>query len=261
MKNIKLILLILLFSITGATCQKQNSKEKIVLITTSLGNIKLKLYNETPLHRDNFLKLIKEGKFTDKIFHRVINQFMIQGGVSSDIGNPANELGYTIPAEFKPNLYHKKGALAAARRPDEVNPQKASTANQFYIVQGQTFTLEQLTAIEQEIDNQNIMMVARKYYQEEKQQNESQGVQYNQEQLAKKVIEKAKAENKNPFKFSPAQIKTYTTIGGTPHLDSNYTVFGEVIEGLNVVDSIAKVKTVPGDRPETDVKFSIRVLE
>lgn len=196
---------------------KVNSEKKIC-ITTSFGDIKIKLYDETPLHRDNFVKLAGLKYFDGSLFHRVIKQFMIQGGdpdsknadSTAILGNGGPE--YTIPAEILPKYFHKKGALGAAR---DNNPTKASSGSQFYIVQGRTFSATEMD---------NLAQRTGKTYTEE-------------------------------------QRKIYSSIGGAPHLDGDYTVFGEVYEGLNIVDSIAKVKTGMYDRPKKDVKMTIKVIE
>ena len=207
MKKFCLIICILL----GMTTQAQE-KETLVLIKTTLGDITVKLYNDTPLHRDNFIKLINEGWYHNSPFHRVINNFMIQGGHNQD---GRVDPGYTIPAEFRSNHIHKKGALAAARQGDQVNPKKASSGCQFYIVQGQVLT------------DAHIQMYTQRY----------------------------------GLKFTEEQIKAYTTVGGTPHLDGEYTVFGEVVEGLDVIDKIAKVKTGYMDVPVEAVTMSIEILK
>ena len=207
MKKICLIICILL----GMTTQAQE-KETLVLIKTSLGDITVKLYNDTPLHRDNFIKLINEGWYNNSPFHRVINNFMIQGGHNQD---GSVDPGYTIPAEFRANHIHKKGALAAARQGDHVNPKKASSGCQFYIVQGQVLTDAHIQMYQQRM-----------------------GLTFTQE-----------------------QIEAYTTVGGTPHLDGEYTVFGEVVEGLDVIDKIAKVKTGYMDVPVEAVTMTIEILK
>ena len=207
MKKICLIICILL----GMTMQAQE-KETLVLIKTTMGDIKVKLYNDTPLHRDNFIKLINEGWYNNSPFHRVIKNFMIQGGHNQD---GTVDPGYRIPAEFRSNHFHKKGALAAARQGDQVNPEKASSGCQFYIVQGQVLT------------EAHIQMYQQRY----------------------------------GMTFTPEQIETYTTIGGTPHLDGEYTIFGEVVEGLDVVDKIAAVKTAAMDVPVEPVTMTIEILK
>ena len=196
-------------------CHTQTSYPDIV-IETSLGNLTLELYHETPLHSENFLKLVNEGYYNGQLFHRVIKNFMIQAG-SADSKNaqPGTILGsggkpYTIPAEFIPQYFHKKGALAAARQGDNVNPRKESSGSQFYIIQGKKFTDAELNAFEQR------------------------GMH---------------------IPFTPEQRELYKTIGGSPHLDYSYTVFGEVIEGLNVIDIIASQPTDENDRPVSDVKI------
>jgi peptidyl-prolyl cis-trans isomerase B (cyclophilin B) len=186
-----------------------------VEIQTTKGNMIVMLYDETPLHRDNFVKLAETGFYNDLLFHRVIKEFMIQCGDPESKAAPAGKMlgsggpGYTIPAEIKPQLIHKKGALAAARTGDQFNPEKASSGSQFYIVQGQIYDENTLNTITTQM---------------------------------RKILSKE-------------QRDIYTTIGGTPFLDNEYTVFGEVIKGLDVIDKIAAVKTMPGDRPVDDVKI------
>ena len=194
-----LLLALVLVGLTGYA-QKTTEKETVVVIKTSMGTIKAKLYNDTPKHRDNFLKLVNEGWYNGSPFHRVIKDFMIQGVQNAD---GRLDPGYTVPAEIKGNYFHKKGALAAARMPDQVNPKKASSGSQFYIVQGRVYD-----------DNWLDMF-----------------------------------ENRSGKVLSARQRQTYKTIGGTPHLDGDYTVFGEVTEGLDVVDKIAAVKTGGQDVP------------
>ncbi len=213
----KALLLIISVSILFS-CHKtpSSTQEKIHVINlaTKWGVIKIKLYNETPQHRDNMLKLVNNHFYDSLLFHRVIKNFMIQGGDPDSkhakaglmLGNGEVTPAYTVPAEFVPTLFHKKGVLAAAR---DNNPAKASSGCQFYIVQGKTFSDDELN----------------------------------------------KLESQTGHKIPADQREIYKTIGGTPHLDQNYTVYGEVIEGLNFVDSIAAVKTGPSDRPVTDVRI------
>jgi len=208
----KLILAaLLLVGLTGYA-QKATEKETVVVIETSMGTIKAKLYNDTPKHRDNFIKLINEGWYNGSPFHRVIKDFMIQGGQNAD---GRLDPGYTIPAEITNNHFHKKGVLAAARQPDQVNPKKASSGSQFYIVQGKKFDEAWLDMY----------------------------------------------ENRSGKVFSARQRQAYQTTGGSPHLDGDYTVFGEVTEGLDVVDKIAAVKTGNMDVPIEPVTIKSITIE
>lgn len=195
---------------------KKRDRKKDVLLETSKGNIQIRLSDETPLHRDNFLKLVKMHYYDGLLFHRVIQRFMIQSGdPDSRTARPGQPLGeggpsYTVPAEFSPNLFHKKGVIAAAR---DNNPEKSSSASQFYLTQGKVFTEAGLDSLE---------------------------------------------NNRLKRKIPVEHRKVYTTLGGVPHLDQNYTVFGEVVKGLPIVDSIAAVATSKGadkDRPLEDIKI------
>lgn len=231
--RMKAVLLLLFLCFVIFSCSRQtmgirraDRKKDIEMVTTE-GTIVLRLSDSTPLHRDNFLGLVKSRFFDSVLFHRVIKGFMIQAGdpdskkaaAGVPLGNGG--LGYTVPAEFRPSLFHKKGVLAAARQGDNINPEKRSSATQFYIVQGRTFTDAQLDSIE----------VAR-----------LQG---------RKIL--------------PERREYYKTIGGTPQLDSNYTVFGEVVKGLDVIDKIAAIETSKGrdrDRPLKDVRIvSVKLVK
>lgn len=220
----KSILLFLIFAATVSYSQqhihlKKKDRRRDVELTTTKGVIVLHLYNETPLHRDNFLRLVKSHYYDSVLFHRVIKNFMIQAGdpqskraeAGVELGN--GDPGYTVPAEFVPALFHKRGVLAAAREGDDVNPEKRSSGSQFYIVQGKTFTDAGLDSLE------TFRLKGRK--------------------------------------IPAEQRAVYKTIGGTPHLDQNYTVFGEVVRGMNVVDNIAATPTSqqPADRPVEDVRI------
>lgn len=242
-------------------------KETLVKIETSAGNIKVKLYNETPKHRDNFIKLAKEGHYEGTLFHRVIKDFMIQAGDPESKNAPkgkmlgAGDVGYTIPAEFVyPKYFHKKGALSAARQGDNVNPKKESSGCQFYIVTGKVYNDSTLLNMERHINDSRVESIfnglAQKHMKEiykMRKANDENGLYELQEKLIAQAQEEAA---KLPeFRFTPEQVKAYTTVGGTPHLDNEYTVFGEVVEGLDVVDKIQQVKTDRSDRPEEDVKI------
>lgn len=241
------------------------NKETKLLIETSKGKITVKLYNETPEHRDNFVKLAREGFYEGTLFHRVIKNFMIQGGDPDSKGAPAGkqlgmgDTGYTLPAEFVyPTYFHKKGALSAARQGDEVNPERRSSGCQFYIVTGQVYTQTQLASMENQLGQMKLKSVfdslAREHMKEiykMRKANDMAGLQRLQDQLIAEA--QAKVAGEEPFKFTSEQIEAYTTVGGTPHLDNQYTVFGEVVEGMEVVDAIQQVKTNRADRPEENI--------
>jgi peptidyl-prolyl cis-trans isomerase B (cyclophilin B) len=213
----KAIVLILVFftafELAGYAQAKQKAeKQTKVLIHTDMGDIKILLYNETPKHRDNFIKLVKEGWYNGSPWHRVIKGFMVQAGRNKD---GKEEPGYTTPAEFISTYYHKRGALAAARTGDQVNPAKASSGSQFYIVQGNKFDDATLTAIETRMNK----------------------------------------------KLSEQQKTDYRTIGGAPHLDGEYTIFGEVIYGMDIVDKIAAVEVDQMSKPLKDIKMTMKIIE
>lgn len=201
--------------------RSKKEKMQLVKITTPMGEMTVMLYNETPQHRDNFVKLVEQGFYDSLLFHRVIEGFMIQGGdpnskgaaKGAQLGNGGP--GYQIPAEMTDALIHKKGALSAARLGDNVNPQKESSGSQFYIVQGKTYDEASITSFADRM-----------------------GRNYTEEQKA-----------------------AYAEVGGTPHLDGGYTVFGEVIEGMEVIDKIAAVSTDPRDRPVQDVTMRMELLK
>ncbi|MCK4629816.1 MAG: peptidylprolyl isomerase [Bacteroidales bacterium] len=256
-----LIFSTLFFFSTYCSFSFNGSKEKIIIIETTLGTIRVKLYNETPLHRDNFIKLVKEGYYNGQLFHRVINDFMIQAGDPATRTNFTPEEkknhgpGYTIPAEFNPSLFHKKGVIAAAREGDNINPWKKSSGSQFYIVQGKIFTGVELDQIEKRINDQNKQTLFFKYINEEKEKafaNEE-VIDYAKIQQAATLRLQKDIKNLPAFSIPPEQRYVYKSLGGTPHLDDSYTVFGEVVEGIEIIDKIAGVKTSDNDKPLTDV--------
>ncbi|MDO4510403.1 MAG: peptidylprolyl isomerase [Bacteroidales bacterium] len=248
-------------------------KETKVAFETTLGNIVVKLYNETPKHRDNFLKVVGDSVYDSLLFHRVIKDFMIQAGDPSSKNAEAGkqlgsgDLGYTVEAEFVyPKLFHKKGALAAARTGDAVNPERRSSASQFYIVTGKAYLPQQVDMMEQQMAEQKKEDIFAGMVRERLdsiRQMQEQGDNIGLQELQNELIALTEAEYaKNPVKFTKEQIEAYTTVGGTPHLDGQYTVFGEVVEGMDVVEKIQNVATAPGDRPVEDVKIiTARVVE
>lgn len=241
---------------------EQKTTETQVRMQTNLGTITLKLYNETPLHRDNFIKLVKEGQYEGLLFHRVINEFMIQGGDVTSKNAPLNkqlgagDLGYTVPAEFVyPRYFHKRGALCAARTGDDSNPEKASSASQFYIVTGKVYSEGEIKQLEKQKESRLKQAIFNRLQNE----NKTTIMQYyksgDKDSLAimrDTLIGKTEIETekrKEETKLTAQQREAYTTVGGVPFLDNEYTVYGEVTEGIEIVDKIQKVKTNSSDRP------------
>ena len=244
-----------------------------VHIHTSLGDIVVRLYDETPKHRDNFVKLASEGYFDGTLFHRVIKDFMIQGGDPDSKGAPAGKnLGtggpdYTIPAEFVyPQLFHKRGALSAARTSDEVNPNRESSGSQFYIVWGKQYKPGELKQMERQLAMQQEQGVFNRLVAESGPKIMELRLKRDQcalQELQDDLIAKTQAicAEQGTMKFTDEQVKVYTTLGGTPFLDNQYTVFGEVEEGLDIVEQIQNVATGRNDRPVEDVSMQVTVLE
>ena len=254
-------------NVCSSDLKNMSSKNQtIVKFETNVGDFTVALYNETPKHKENFIKLVKEGMYDSTLFHRVIKQFMVQAGdpksknASDTATLGAGDVGYTIPAEFNNELFHKKGALAAARQGDEVNPEKASSGCQFYIVTGRKFTEPKLLDMENQINEQreeNIFnSLAQKHMKETykmRKAGDNEGLLELQDTLESQAS--AMAMEEEPFKFTKKQIDAYTTIGGTPHLDGAYTVFGEVIEGMDTIENIENSKTGRADRPTNDIRI------
>jgi cyclophilin family peptidyl-prolyl cis-trans isomerase len=228
MKKFRFILTLILAAASPVFCLAKTKKYPIVEIVTPKGNMYVWLYDDTPKHRDNFLKLAKEGFYDQTKFHRIIKDFMIQGGDPMSKTDSLKDQwgqggpGYTLEAEIKDNHYHKKGMLAAARLGDKVNPEKASSGSQFYIVQGSKFNDQTLDYIEKQI--------------------------------------RVATKNEN-YRFTDEQRTAYKELGGSPHLDMQYTVFGEVIKGVEIIDQLATVQTGAQDKPVENVEIDINVLE
>ena len=253
---------------------ENQEKETMVLMRTNKGDITLKLYNDTPLHRDNFLRLVADKQYEGLLFHRVIKDFMIQGGDVTSKDAPMNkslgagDLGYTVPAEFRyPVRFHKKGALCAARTGDEVNPEKASSASQFYIVTGKKYSDAELNQMEKQLENRLKQAIFARLQTENKSKIMSLYRSGNKEELAilrDTLIGKVELEaesRKMEAKISPEVREAYKTVGGVPFLDNEYTVYGEVVDGLDVVDVIQAMKTNKQDRPtENVVILSVEVI-
>ncbi|MDO8999261.1 MAG: peptidylprolyl isomerase [Bacteroidota bacterium] len=275
MKNI--ISLILAFSTVLFSAEGQTLSKETVLIETNYGKIKVKLYEETPLHKANFLKLVQEKVYDSLLFHRVINDFMVQGGdllskrakAGDSLGH--GDMGYSIPAEFNSKLIHKKGGLAAARESDDINPKFESSASQFYIVKGKIRSIEDLKKNEERINKTYYTNCARKFMKSEegmklkqkysrlKAENKEDSTIFVNAQI--EAFIKTEYVKKPEYKFNKEQIDAYTSVGGTPHLDGTYTVFGEVIEGLDVLDKIIAVNTDKRDRPIKDIRMKMSVIK
>jgi len=263
----------ILLSKNSQSLNKTEKEEIKILITTAFGNITIKLYNETEIHRNNFVKLVKEHYFDSLLFHRVIQNFMIQGGDPDSKYAIANmELGnggppYTLPAEFRSNLFHKKGVLAAARDSDLENPAQQSAGSQFYIVQGRIFNdsllkiqairITKLKLFNTIINRRENLELQKKYMALPKfQKNDS--LKY-LNGIITKIVEKELPVTKL-HTFTEEQIRIYKTIGGTPHLDESYTVFGEVLEGFEVINNIATQMVDINSRPIADIRMKISIL-
>ena len=253
MKKFTFIILILIQS-----CAM--NKDVLITISTPYGEMKAIHYDETPLHKKNFIELSESGKFDSTTFHRVIENFMIQGGDVNLVSE--NEIDYTIPAEFNDNLFHRKGEIAAARMGDNVNPDKESSGCQFYIVQGKVYKEEELT-----LDINALYGGVRRLLQEEEYSDMRQkfiDAQNDPEETQKLAISLSEiCEEKYGMQIrktiSDEVLKAYTTVGGVPHLDGAYTVFGRIVEGLDVIDKIASVKTGSADKPVEDIPMTFKI--
>jgi cyclophilin family peptidyl-prolyl cis-trans isomerase len=271
----KLLALILMAatinSCGGASSQNAKAQtaqdETKVLIKTTVGDITIKLYNETPQHRDNFIKLVNEHYYDSILFHRVIKDFMVQAGdpesknaqKGAQLG--AGGPGYTIPAEFVyPKYFHKRGALSAARQADQVNPERKSSGSQFYIVTGKTYDKYELQDLEKQLrqrQGQGVFdrLVAQNMDSIMNMQmaGDNDGIMKLQEELNEKTNQILKEQG--PFKFTEEQVDAYMSEGGTPFLDNDYTVFGEVIDGMKAVYKIEQAGTDMNDRPRKDIRI------
>ena len=225
----KILTFVMIIGLAGLSFSVNESNTQFVIITTAYGDMKLKLYNETPVHRDNFIKLVQTNFYNGTLFHRVIKEFMIQGGDPDSKGAAANQNlgrggpGYTIPAEIDHRLIHKKGALSAARQGDDVNPMKESNGSQFYIVQGRITDANTVLQMEDRRNSQH--------------------------------------PEHRAWHYTDDQVNTYATVGGTPHLDGDYTVFGELVEGFEVLDLIANAPTNNQNRPQTDIIMEMYLVK
>lgn len=258
--------ILIAISIMSDSCAVQKNKATIVRLETTYGEITVKLYPETIKHRDNFIKLVNSGFYNGVLFHRVIANFMIQAGDPDSKTAKAGallgsgDMHYTIPAEFVyPKYYHKKGALSAAREGDESNPLKASSGCQFYIVEGKVFSdngLDSLEISNKQKQEANLFQEMVKLRQDEVKKYRMERNQLKLDALSDSILSivHVSMEKTKSYKFTEQQRRDYKTIGGAPHLDGGYTVFGEVVEGLDIVERISKAKTGSNDRPMEDIR-------
>ncbi len=268
-ENMNKLILIVAIALLGVACQKKDGK--MIRMETSLGTIRLKLYDETAIHRDNMVKLVKEGYYDGMLFHRVIRDFMIQAGDPASKGARPGVLlgeqdaGYTLQAEILPAYFHKKGVLAAAREGNDVNPDRKSSGSHFYIVQGKVFSRQELTEAVEKINERRYTALLERLKtarQEEMARYQSAGDDGSLMKINQELSDAAREQFKGvELHLTEEQIAAYTTVGGTPHLDGEYTIFGEVTEGIEIVDKIAAVETDDQDRPLKDVVIHKMVLE
>lgn len=275
-KNLIFALLVLISAgcATGTenNTKMSNTKDATVVLTTTLGDITIRLYGDTPKHRDNFLKLVSEGYYDGVLFHRVIDKFMIQTGDPDSKNAPAGKMlgmgdpGYTIDAEIMyPKHFHRRGALAAARTGDEVNPERKSSGSQFYIVTGEVYndsTIVQMEKRMQQSQQQEVFNRLAKEHRDTifamRKSRDRAGLEKLQNELIEQTMKEVAA---NPAKISSEAREAYTSVGGTPHLDGAYTVFGEVVDGMEVVAKIENAETDRNDRPVSDIKIIKAVIK
>ncbi|MDH5397584.1 MAG: peptidylprolyl isomerase [Cyclobacteriaceae bacterium] len=260
----KKIIILALFTLMFAGCDRDT--DFLITISTPYGDMKAILYDETPLHKENFIKLAREGQYDSTIFHRIIKEFMVQGGDINQKPNNTQSIDYTVPAEFVPKYYHKKGAIAAARQGDQINPQKASSGCQFYVVQGKIWDETELTTDMNKLNAEVGRLIRMPGYDSigealisayrNKEFKKYEQMMYS---LVPDVEKKLGSDVKRPI--NKERIATYTTEGGSAWLDDQYTVFGQVVEGLEVIDKLAAVETGQQDRPLEDIMMTVTVEE
>ncbi len=268
-----MVRLIIIISVLSFYSFQSLGQSKTVLISTNLGEMKFRLYDETPKHRDAFIELAKEGYYNGTLFYRVIQDFLIQGGSRSSIdAPPGKRIGYgdpdkTVDDEILPQYFHKKGALCAPRQPDDINPFKQSDISQFYIVKGSVFSEGALDTLELAVNRPIRNAIVQKVMSQEIRAELKKLKDENKVEEFRKIADRVKDDieteyslNTSTLKFSDKQRKAYTSIGGYPDLDGKYTVFGECISGFETIDKIAALKTDANNRPYTDVKITVTVL-
>ncbi len=262
----KHLFLVCLASATFLACSAE--KDYLVTFSTPYGEMHAVLYDATPRHKKNFIKLAQSGQYDSTLFHRVISDFMIQGGdlATRPSATPADAVEYTVPTEFVDTLFHRKGALAAARQGDQLNPDRASSGSQFYIVQGKTYPEAELTVDMNKLGKGVEQLVQFVDYVDEGerlvelyQSGDYEG--YTQAMLDLKPAVEEKLDINVDRDYPPERLQAYTTVGGVPHLDDTYTVFGQVVDNLAIIDSIAKQPTGAADKPVKNIYFTVSVEE
>ena len=255
-----IIFLTILFIVLASCKRNQIFGENFVLLTTNFGDIKIKLSDSTPLHRDNFLCLVKLGYYDNIPFHRVINNFMIQAGdVSTKPSFPGSDTisKYTLPPEIVSSLFHKKGAIAAARLGNDINPEIRSSGTQFYIVQGTVLNDEEINNAESQINSSINQLLFLRLLKQISDSARKGDIHLSDSEIHEKaaLLMYEKLTGLTGYKIPDVQRAVYKTIGGVPRLDQTYTVFGEVVEGLDIVDKIASLETDQNNRPLSDIKI------
>jgi peptidylprolyl isomerase len=260
----RLLLLTIILSLLNSSSRIKSGS--IVLIETRLGSININLYDDTPSHRNNFIKLIKSGFYDSLLFHRVIKDFMIQGGdPNSKNAAPGvilgdGDVGYTLPAEILPNHFHYRGVIAAAREGDDANPARRSSGAQFYIVVGKKFTEEELMILQTNLNQRSYQILLTQIIRQLSDSLTKFSIQSRPDSIRNLAIKKATNIFK-PICFSNEQKKAYTEIGGVPHLDGAYTIFGEVIKGIEVVEKISLLPTDSNNRPIEDLRMHVKIIQ
>lgn len=265
---------LLLTYLIALTVTQLFAQSRIIQVSTNLGTMKFRLYNETPKHRDAFIQLAKEGYYDQTLFYRVIQNFLIQGGSrSSRNAAPGKRIGYgepdkTVDDEIMPQFFHKKGALCAPRQPDKINPFKQSDISQFFIIKGQIYTSGKLDTLEMMVNRPIQKKINAQYLTPEVKEKLAALKAEKKVDEFRAIAEEVKRQIDTDFQLNPGKLifgeeqrKAYTTIGGYPDLDGKYTIFGECISGFEVIDKIAALKTDENDRPVTDVKITVSIID
>jgi cyclophilin family peptidyl-prolyl cis-trans isomerase len=264
----KIRTLVVLAILAFVSCtNKYKDSNRYVKIITDEGDIIVRLYNETPKHTENFIKLTEQKFFDDLIFHRVIKDFVVQGGDPETRNAEPGKLygekdaGYLVDPEIIDTIYHKRGVIAIAREGDDVNPEKKSSSSQFYLVVGKLYTNDELNNLEVKLNKKLREKIEKNLYDSLLSNLNNPDSKFLNQITQKVSILADSIMNIKRIKFNDKQRSIYTTLGGIPHLDGNYTVFGEIVEGYDVVEKISQVQTDSNDRPVKDIKFKVRIVK